>query len=70
MHPNYVTRTDQTIVAWDDVPVAIQRKILNGTMTDEDWDSDWNVSPVADHVHVFRKEYDTCMLKNCRAKNE
>lgn len=43
--PNFVTRTDQTIVAWQDVPEGIQKKILSGTMTEEDWDSDWDIKP-------------------------
>ncbi|MFE1145209.1 hypothetical protein [Streptomyces rochei] len=105
MNPDHVMRTDQTIVPWSDVPVAIQKKILSGTMTEEDWDSDWDrvelgIEPPADpfglrersynrsiedivsealnelpvaklgprHVHVFRKEYDKCLLKGCDAK--
>lgn len=91
-HPNFVTRTDQTIVAWNDVPEHIQKKILSGTMTEEDWDSDWFFAPktksrnvddiVSDmlndtskhalwgsrHVHIWRKEYNTCMIKDCGAK--
>ncbi len=93
-----VTKADGTIVAWDDVPEVIQKKILNGTMTTEDWNCDWDdpmlhpkknitdvvsemlndpkviredgktILPVA-HVHVFRKEYPKCMLKNCDASN-
>jgi hypothetical protein len=43
IHPQYVTRTDQTIVAWQDVPEYIQQKVLSGTMTEEDWDSDWGI---------------------------
>jgi hypothetical protein len=42
--PNFVTRADQAIVAWDDVPIYIQKKILSGTMTEEDWNSDWDSS--------------------------
>lgn len=88
-HPNVVERSDSIIVAWDDVPHKYQKKILEGTMTNEDWDADWsipvkrdiedvvsdmlNVSPVAKssygHVHVFRKEYDHCLLKGCNASN-
>jgi hypothetical protein len=41
-YPLYVTRRDQTIVAWEDVPEHIQKKILSGTMTEEDWGSDWD----------------------------
>jgi hypothetical protein len=100
-HPDHVMRTDQTIVAWDDVPEYIQKKILSGTMTEEDWSSDWekreriivteNSKPVIrdvedvvsemfndmkdrhpkwgpKHIHVFRKEYDYCMIGSCRAK--
>lgn len=40
--PNFVHRSDEEIVAWDDVPVDIQKKILSGTMTEEDWISDWD----------------------------
>lgn len=78
-------------MSWENVPVAIQKKILSGTMTEEDWISDWDElnavqniktprldiedvvsdmlnsspTPVAKHVHVFRKEYDRCLLKGC-----
>jgi hypothetical protein len=87
--PQHVTKRDETIVAWDDVPVAIQKKILSGTMTEEDWDSEWETSsPVAifgkvarEHFkdetdivpesnpkhtnHVYRREYDKCMIIGC-----
>lgn len=29
-------------MSWPNVPVAIQKKILSGTMTEEDWISDWD----------------------------
>jgi hypothetical protein len=83
--PDCVLKLDQTIVKWQDVPEIYQKKILTGTMTDEDWDSDWDIPPVAKkpiedvvsdklnassepvvkHLHVWRKEYRTCMIKGC-----
>ena len=80
---------------WKDVPEIYQRKILNGTMTEEDWIADWDIPPVAKrnvidvvsdmlndiattttipvaktrHLHVFRKDYERCMLKGCDATN-
>lgn len=85
--PNYVSRYDGAeIMAWDDVPEQYQKKILDGTMTNADWNADWDYrnpqrgiedvvsgmlnsspTPVAKHTHVWRKEYNTCMLKGCGA---
>lgn len=42
-HPQCVMKPDQTVVNWVDVPQIIQKKILSGTMTEEDWDSDWDL---------------------------
>lgn len=86
--PDYVERYDGAdIVAWDDVPEQYQKKILEGTMSNEDWVADWDYaakqgkpvedvvnellsepSPVARHLHVWRKDYDHCMIKTCGAK--
>lgn len=43
--PNSVQRSDEVIVPWEDVPEKYQRKILEGTMTDEDWSADWDIKP-------------------------
>lgn len=90
--PNYVKKSDEEIVAWADVPEKYQKKILNGTMTDEDWVADWetkekgpssrdiedvvssllnhpSMTTKPNHVHVWRKEYYTCMIKGCGAVN-
>lgn len=73
-YPTAVERFDGAeIVAWDDVPIEYQKKILNGTMTDEDWVAEWDKPPVAkpnNHVHVWRKEYPTCMIKGCGCVRE
>lgn len=83
--PDCVMKMDQTIVKWQDVPERYQKKIIEGTMTNEDWDADWSTIPVAKkpvedvvsnmlnesptsvakHLHVFRKEYRSCMIKGC-----
>lgn len=92
--PNYVIRFDGAeAVAWNDVPERYQKKILNGTMTDEDWSADWEVTKLfepssrdiedvvssllnhpsmttsTNHIHVWRKEYHTCMIKGCSSVN-
>lgn len=83
-HPNHtgVFLSDGVrFIAWDDLPVATQDKILEGTMTDEDWKAIPEKRVVEDvvssmlnhpsttasphHVHVWRKEYNTCMIKGC-----
>lgn len=46
--PSVVERSDHIIVAWDDVPHKYQKKILNGTMTEEDWGADWSISTERD----------------------
>lgn len=46
--PDSVMRTDQTIVVWNDVPHKYQKKIMEGTMTNEDWDADWSISTERD----------------------
>lgn len=43
LHPQCVMKPDQTIYNWVDVPQIIQKKILSGTMTEEDWDMDWDL---------------------------
>lgn len=53
IHPSHVMRTDQTIVAWNDVPEEYQKKILHGTMTEEDWDADWSIDPLTDRQKVM-----------------
>lgn len=88
-HPDYVERFDGSeFVAWSDVPEVYQKKILEGTMSDQDWVADWDASqkeskpiedvvsdmlndadsPVAKHVHVWRKEYRYCMIKGCGSR--
>lgn len=84
-HPQFVLKNG-LIMAWQDVPEIYQKKILEGTMTNEDWEADWyvpvrkmedvvspllnDVSPVARHIHVWRKEYRTCMIKGCNGVRE
>lgn len=53
-YPNFVERFDGAeLVAWEDVPEIYQKKILEGTMTDEDWNADWeyvDYKPIVDVV--------------------
>lgn len=55
-HPQAVMRSDQVIVSWPNVPVAIQKKILSGTMTEEDWVSDWDELNAVENVKTFKRD--------------
>lgn len=39
-------------MSWPNVPVAIQKKILSGTMTEEDWISDWDALSAVEEINV------------------
>lgn len=39
-------------MSWPNVPVAIQKKILSGTMTEEDWISDWDELNAVEEINV------------------
>lgn len=54
--PNFVTRPDEEIVSWPNVPVAIQKKILSGTMTEEDWISDWDELNKVEEAKDYKRD--------------